>query len=84
MELDDMSAQDRRRAIRFIRERKHYRLTKFTISKLEELSRLYQTSETAIVEAGIHKLFDCHQLKHLDSVLSGKKQNINLGVPSHG
>ncbi|MEX1668368.1 hypothetical protein AB4876_05560 [Zhongshania guokunii] len=47
------------RAMRYTRDRKHFRMTNFAIIKLNWLSRFYQTSETSIVEAAIHKLYDC-------------------------
>lgn len=57
------------KAGRFLRERKNYRLTKLTISKLEALSSFYQTTETAIVEAGVQMLHDCYNLDRLGDAI---------------
>ena len=65
MATEELLRLQRDRKNRFLRERKHYRLTKLTVANLEMLSRFYQTGETAIVEAGIQMLYDCHQFDRL-------------------
>ena len=72
MDIKKMSPEKRHRMMKWIRVPKSYRITKHTNLELDLLSNQLQTSETAIIEAAVHRLYQAFNIEKMKIAMGGQ------------
>lgn len=72
MELKKLPEPKQRRILKWKREPRNYRLTKFTLNELSWMSDAFETSETAIVEAAINRMYEAFNANKIEMAFGEK------------